>query len=183
MLQRSISRVFPNKATANAVEILFLLLMGALAMLIHAKLRIPMHLPGKSGLLFMIFVFMARSFSKFSFGASLTCLGGATLLLLTNLGFDDPFMPLVYIVLGIIMDTLFGLSTLIKPNVFLISLAAGLSWMCIPVIRALISLISGFPYESLMGGIAFPLFTHFIFGVAGGIIGAGIAYGASKVQK
>ena len=183
VLQKSISKAFPNKATANAVEILFLLLMGALAMLIHAKLRIPMHLPGKSGLLFMVFVIMARSSSKFNFGASLTCLGGASLLLMTSLGFDDPFMPLVYIVLGIIMDLLFGLSTLIKPNVFLISLAAGLSWMCIPILRALIFSVTGFPYESLIGGMAFPLFTHFIFGAAGGIIGAGIIYGISKSQK
>jgi hypothetical protein len=183
VLQRNISRVFPNKLLANAVEILFLFLMGAVAMLIHAKLRIPMHLPGKSGLMFMIIVVMARSSSKFSFGASLTCLGGASLLLLTNLGFDDPFMPLVYIALGIIMDILFGLTTLIKNNVALIALAAGISWMFIPIIRSLLFFVTGFPYESLMGGMIVPLITHFIFGLSGGLIGAGLVYWAGKSQK
>ncbi len=47
VLQKSISKVFPNKSFALAIEILFLLLMGALAITLHAKLRIPMHLPGR----------------------------------------------------------------------------------------------------------------------------------------
>jgi hypothetical protein len=183
VLQRSISKVFPSKQTAIIAEILFLFLMGALAMLIHAKLRIPMHLPGKSGLLFMVFVMMARASSRFSFGASITCLGAATLLLFANLGFDDPFMPLVYVVLGVIMDLSFGMAEMLKPNVFVFAIASGLSWMCIPLIRYVLTLFTGFPYESLLGGMLYPLFTHLIFGAVGGFIGAGIVYGISKMQK
>lgn len=183
VLQRNISKVFPSKLTSSIAEIIFLFLMGTLAMLIHAKLRIPMHLPGKSGLLFMIIVISARASSRFSFGSSMACLGAAFVLLISNLGFDDPFMPVVYVLLGIVMDFLFGLATIVKPNVMLIGLAAGLSWMFIPLIRAVVSLITGFPYESLLGGMAYPLITHFIFGLSGGLIGAGLVYWAGKSQK
>ncbi len=183
VLQRNISKVFPNKATATVVEILFLFLMGVMAMLIHAKLRIPMHLPGKNGLLFMMIVVSATASSRFSFGASITCLGSATLLMFANLGFDDPFMPIVYILLGVFMDLLFGLAKTISTNVFVIALASGLSWMFIPLIRSGVSLLTGFPYQSLLGGIFYPLFTHFIFGILGGLIGAGLVFWASKSHK
>jgi hypothetical protein len=183
VLQRNILKVFPNKITSTAVEILFLFLMGVIAMLIHAKLRIPMHLPGKSGLLFMMIVVSAAASSRFSFGASITCMGSATLLLFANLGFDDPFMPIVYILLGVFMDLIFGLAKTINSNVFIVALASGLSWMLIPLIRSGVSLLTGFPYQSLLGGIAYPLFTHFIFGLIGGLIGAGLVFWAGKTQK
>ncbi|MBI5541950.1 MAG: hypothetical protein HY951_17980 [Bacteroidia bacterium] len=183
VLQRNISKVFPNKIAATSVEILFLFLMGVLAMLIHAKLRIPMHLPGKNGLLFMMIVVSSCAASRFSFGASLTCFGSASLLMFANLGFDDPFMPIVYILLGVFMDLIFGISKLFKSNVFIVAIASGFCWMLIPLIRSGISLITGFPYQSLLGGVAYPLFTHFIFGLLGGLIGAGLVYFANKTQN
>lgn len=152
-------------------------------MVLHAKLRIPMHLPGKSGLFFMIILITARASSRFGFGSSIACLGASSILLLTNLGFHDPFMPVTYILLGIVMDILFGISNIIKPNVFLIALASGLSWMFIPVIRTVITSITGFPYESLLTGISYSLFTHLVFGFIGGLIGASLVYWAGKSSK
>jgi hypothetical protein len=157
--------------------------MGAIAMLLHAKLRIPMHLPGKSGLFFMIIIITARASSRYTFGSSMACLGAASVLLISNLGFDDPFMPVVYILLGFVMDFLFIVTTSFKQNVFLIALASGMSWMFIPIIRSAVSAITGFPYESLLGGLFYPLFTHFIFGLIGGLIGAGLVYWAGKSQN
>ena len=183
VLQRNISKVFPNKITAIAVEILFLFLMSVIAMLIHAKLRIPMHLPGKNGLLFMMIVVSASAASRFNIGASLTCLGSASLLMFANLGFDDPYMPIVYILLGVFMDLVFGVAKTISKNVLIVAIASGLSWMLIPLIRSGVSLITGFPYESLLTGIAYPLFSHFIFGLLGGFAGAGLVFWANKSQK
>jgi len=113
----------------------------------------------------------------------MACLGSASLFLFTNLGFDDPFMPIVYILLGISMDFLFGIAKTISSNVFLIAIVSGLSWMLIPIIRTGVSLITGFPYQSLLGGIAYSLFTHFVFGLLGGLIGAGLVYWADKTSK
>lgn len=183
VLQRNISKVFPTKLASTVAEIVFLFLMGVLAMLIHSKLRIPMHLPGKNGLLFMMIVVSACAASRFSFGASITCLGSAMLLMVANLGFDDPFMPIVYIILGISMDLIFGISKLFKSNVIIVAIASGFSWMLIPLIRSGISLITGFPYQSLLTGITYPLLTHFIFGLIGGLIGAGLVNLANKSQK
>jgi len=183
VLQRNISKVFPNRITATAAEIIILFLMGALAMFLHAKLRIPMHLPGRNGLIFMMIVVSACTASEYSFSASIICLGSASLLLATNLGFSDPFMPVVYLLLGFFIDLFLGIARAIRSNVFIIAVASGLSWMLIPVIRTGVSFISGFTYNSLMGGIAYPLFTHFIFGFVGGLIGAVLIYLAGKSQK
>jgi len=171
LLQRNISKVFPSKIAAQSVELLFLFLIGMLAITLHAKLRIPMHLPGKQGLIFMLFIILARSSSSYSFAASLTCLGASSLLFLNIFGFDDPFMPLVYIFIGIVMDLLFGFASKLPAKALIIGLASGLSWMAIPLFRILISNLTGFPYLSLAGGLAFPLFTHFTFGFLGGYIG------------
>ena len=160
VLQRSISKVFPNKIAADIAEILLLFFIGMFAITLHAKLRIPMHLPGRQGILFMLFIVMARSMSKFPFATSLTCLGSSTLLFFYTLGFNDPFMPLVYILLGIVMDLFFGLITRFKPSLLLIGLASGLSWAAIPFFRILIASLTGFPYQSITGGYAYPLFSQ-----------------------
>jgi hypothetical protein len=183
VLQRNISKVFPNKLLADIAELLLLFLIGMLAITLHAKLRIPMHLPGKQGVLFMFFIVMARSMSKFSFATSISCLGASALLFFNVLGFDDPFMPLVYILLGVVMDILFGLISKYKPSVILIGVASGVCWTAIPLFRIIITSLTGFPYQSLIGGFAFSLFTHFIFGMIGGLIGAGFIYVISKKQK
>jgi hypothetical protein len=172
VLQRNISKVFPNKLIADIVEILLLMLIGMLAITLHAKLRIPMHLPGKQGFLFMLFIVLARSTSKFGFATSLTCFGASILLFLNVFGFNDPFMPLVYILLGVVMDIMFGILNKFKPHILFIGIAGGISWLSIPLFRLLFGAISGFPYLSLAGGIAFPLITHFIFGLSGGLLGA-----------
>lgn len=183
VLQRNLSRVFPNKATADIAELLLLFLLGMLAITLHAKLRIPMQLPGRQGVIFMLLIVIARSMSKYSFATSITCLGSSTLLLFNVFGFDDPFMPIVYIMLGVVMDLFFGLFNKYRPYVILIGLASGLSWASIPVFRIIISTFTGFPYHSLLGGFIYPLLTHFIFGMTGGLIGAGIVYSISKKQQ
>ena len=182
VLQRSISRVFPNKLVADITEVLLLMLIGMLAITLHAKLRIPMHLPGKQGIMFMLFIVSARAMSQYGFATSMTCFGASILLFFNAMGFHDPFMPLVYILLGIVMDVLFGLINKFKPSIILIALAGGLSWMFIPIFRLILGSIFGFPYLSLLGGAAYPLFTHFVFGFVGSLIGAGIISISTKKQ-
>jgi hypothetical protein len=183
VLQKSISKVFPSKIAAEIAEIILLIMIGMLAVTLHAKLRIPMHLPGKQGVLFMIFIVMARSMSKFSFAGSITCLGASALLLFNILGFDDPFMPVVYLLLGFSIDLFFGLFSRLKPAFIFIGLAAALSWSVIPLSRIVISVLTGFPYKSLLSGFAYPVITHFIFGLAGGIFGAGLVLALKKMSS
>ena len=184
LLPRSISKVLPNNAAlAVALEILLLLLIGMLAVALHAKLRIPMKLPGKHGLVFMMLMVSSRHISRFPFATSLSCLGASLLLYTNTLGFHDPFMPIVYITLGVILDVLFGISSRLDSKFWIVALAGGIGWMMIPVLRILITMVSGFPYSSMLTGFAYPLATHFFFGLTGSLIGILIIKAVSKKQK
>jgi hypothetical protein len=183
VLQRSISKVFPNKITADITEIMFLIIMGMFAITLHAKLRIPMHLPGKQGIFFMLLLVFSRSLSKFSFASSLFCFSSSLLLFTNILGFDDPFIPLVYILLGILIDIIYKIFSRISTSVFLTGLLCGFCWTSIPILRTILGLIFGYPYLSLAGGLAYPMFSHFIFGAAGGLGGATIIFFLNKNRK
>ena len=173
LLQKSISRVFPNKTAAIAVELFLLFFLGIIAMVIHSKLRIPMHLPGKQGLVFIALVVAGRGVSRFSFASSLICAGSAILLLTNMFGFSDPFMAVNYIMLGFLMDLAFRLTDGFN-NRLISAVSAGVCWMALPLFKLITSSLFLLPMSSFTTGIAYPFITHFVFGLTGGLIGAGI---------
>jgi hypothetical protein len=172
VLQRSISKAFPGSRTQAAAEGFFLFLSGVLAMILHARLRIPMHLPGKQGILFMFIVMSASLLSRFRFSTLLTTTGAAALLLTGFGGFDDPFMPIPYLLLGFVLDMIFSSPSEIKTKSWFIGLAGGLGFSLVPLCRAIISLLTGLPYSSLFNGVVYPWLTHFLFGFAGSLLAA-----------
>jgi hypothetical protein len=174
LLQKTLSREFPNKTVARALEIIFLLLVGMIAITLHSKLRIPMHLPGKQGILFVALVVSGRGLSRLPFAASITCIGSALLLWTNFLGFHDPFLPVTYILLGGIMDLIYRIASKFSEKPWILGLASGIAWMFIPFIRLVMSFFITVPMNSFSSGIAYPFLTHLLFGVTGGLIGAGI---------
>lgn len=172
VLQKSLSKVFPGSRVELLAEGLFLFLTGMLAMVLHAKLRIPMHLPGKQGLLFMFIVIGASLLSRVKFSTLIVTTGSAILLLTGFGGFDDPFMPVYYLLVGVVMDLFFISSPGFLKKAWFVGLAGGLSFSLIPVSRAMISMFAAIPFPSLLNGIAFPWATHFIFGFAGSFLAA-----------
>ncbi|HLN54238.1 MAG TPA: hypothetical protein VK212_11070 [Lentimicrobium sp.] len=172
-LQKSISRVFPNKTSAIVAELFLLFFLGVIAVVIHSKLRIPMHLPGKQGLIFIALVVAGKGLSRFPYAASLIC-AGSTSLILTNLfGFSDPFMAVNFILLGGIMDIMFKLSEGIHNRIFSGAIA-GASWMAVPLFKLITSSLFLLPMNSFSTGIAYPFITYFLFGLAGGLLGSGL---------
>lgn len=173
-LQRTISKVFPNSTVASAAEIIFLLGLGMIAIVIHAKLRMPMHLPGKQGLLFMALILTGKGLSKFPFAASLSGIGAATLLLLPGLGFQDPFMALNYLFLGCLIDAAAGIASRFTASGWLLAIVCGACWIFIPLFRLTMSMVVEMPLGAFRSGYFYPFATHLIFGVAGGLIAAGL---------
>lgn len=171
-LQKSLSRVFPDNRTQLLAEVLFLMISGIIGIVLHAKLKVPMHLPGKQGLLFMFIIIGMSQLSRFRF-STLLATSGSALLLLTGFGsFDDPFMPLHFLLLGLIMDLLMSPESLKTRTSWYIGIAGGLAYSVIPFDRAIITLVTGMPFHSLMNGIVFPVFTHFLFGFLGSFLAA-----------
>ncbi|HEX7410752.1 MAG TPA: hypothetical protein VF298_01280 [Bacteroidales bacterium] len=172
VLQKSLSKAFPGNRAELLAEAFILLLTGMLAMVLHAKLRIPMHLPGKQGLLFMFIVISSSLLSRVRFSTLLVTTGAASLLLTGFGGFDDPLMPVYYLSVGFVMDLFLISSPRFLQKAWLIGLAGGLSFSLIPVSRALISIFTGLPYPSLFTGILYPWITHFLFGFVGSFLAA-----------
>ena len=173
-LQKTISKVFPNSTVAAAVEILFLLGLGMIAVVLHAKLRMPMHLPGKQGLLFMALIVTGKGLSKFPYAASVSTIGSALVLLIPGLGFHDPFMAINYLLLGSVMDIVTGFSARFTSKAWLLSLLCGACWIFIPLFRLGMSFMVDMPLNAFRSGIAYPFITHLVFGMSGGLIAGGL---------
>jgi hypothetical protein len=59
--EKSISKVFHSSRFSTLAEILLALGLGVLAVVLHAKLRIPLKMPGHHGLEFMALLIFART--------------------------------------------------------------------------------------------------------------------------
>jgi len=180
LLQKTISRVFPNSTVATAAEILFLFGIGMIAIVLHARLRIPMHLPGKQGLLFVALIVTGKGLSRFPFAATVSGLGAATMLLIPGLGFHDPFMAVMYLFLGFIMDLITEFASGFTTRTWVLAILCGACWVFIPLFRLTLSLFIEMPVGAFRSGYLYPFVTHLIFGIAGGLIAAGLLTLADK---
>jgi hypothetical protein len=180
LLQKALSKVFPNSSVAATAEIIFLLGLGMLGIVLHAKLRMPMQLPGKQGLLFVALIVTGKGLSRFPYAATLSGIGAATLLLIPGLGFHDPFIALNYLFLGCIMDFVTGFASKFTSRIWILAILCGACWIFIPLFRLILSVLLDVPQNSFRFGIFYPFMTHFIFGLAGGLIAAGLLTLADK---
>ncbi len=171
--QKTSSKSAALEASKHIAEILLLLGIGMLGVLLHAKFRVPLKLPGHHGLVYMALLISGRLLSKKPYASSLSSVGAAVMLMFP-LGFKDPLMPLYYLLPGLIADLGTGFGRRNSMNLLLLALVCGLSYMTIPLSRMIITTVTGFPYGSFVGGFLWPTFTHFVFGAAGGLAGASL---------
>jgi len=164
----------------SIAETIFLFLLGAIAIVFHSKLRIPLHLPGRHGIEFMMLLLIGRSFSSFRFAASISSLGVAAMLVVPVLGFKDPFIAISLILPGLLMDLFYNIFPKLNKNIWMLALAAGLAYALIPISRLLISFSTGYMYASFLGGFLYPLATHFGFGFIGGLGGSALVKAVRK---
>lgn len=155
-------------------EALILLGLGAGAVILHAILRWSLKLPGHHGLEWMALLIIARSTSQHRWAASLSSAGASVLSVLPVWGFGDPFIWLIYFLPGLMIDVGFNLKPRWQDKAWFLASLGGLAHATKPLVRLLISLVSGWPYGSLLYGLAYPLATHIVFGFLGGALGAGI---------
>ncbi|MFH1936539.1 MAG: hypothetical protein ABIK52_03120 [Bacteroidota bacterium] len=162
---------------------LFLVMLGMLAMMIHAKLRMPMQLPGRQGVLFLTLIILGRGLSRFPLAGSIACTGSAVMLATGWLGFREPLSPVVYVLIGFILDMLFLNFRKVMPFVMATTLSCALGWMFIPLIKLVIASLTGFNFTSFRYGVAWPVLTHLVFGLAGGLLGASIVTITARFLK
>ena len=161
-------------------EALWLIGLGVGAVVLHATFRWPLRLPGHHGLLWMALLMVGRSLSRYRWASTVSSLGAAGAAFMPFWGFGDPFIGLIYFLPGPVIDGVFNLGRPWQEKAWFLATLAGLAHATKPLARLIISLLTGWPYGSLLFGLAYPLATHIVFGLLGGLAGAGLVWGLRR---
>ena len=162
--QNTLSSLFPNKAIAVPVEVFLLISAGILAAVLHQKLKIPIHLPGKQGIVFLLIIISAARSSRIPMAATIAAAGSAFFFYTFAFDSTDILKPILYLLVAGGIDILIHLHRNKILNNFSFIILSGAAWSLIPLIRLFITLFTGFPYKSFLSGFAYPFVTHLLFG-------------------
>jgi hypothetical protein len=180
--QKSISKAFPTSFSI-AAQIMLLLLVGFFATWLHLRFRIPLKMPGRHGLEFMLLIMGARAFSNLRFSSTITVTGSVIASLIPGLGYGDPLLPFIYLAMGATIDFAWYKWNSLLVWIPLAALLGGLVYSFIPIFRIVLSPIFGAIHSSLSNGLLFPWMTHFTFGFIGSLAGVGLVSGLKKLKK
>lgn len=184
---------FPKTASKTSVteagitqliEALLLLGSGALVVILHQSFRLPLGLPGHHGIEWMALLILGRSFSRFRGAGTLASIGAAATSILPVWGAThDPFIWLIYLVPGPLMDMAFHYLPQFAGKYWFLSILGGLAHITKPLIRLAITVISGWSFGSFRYGVVYPISSHLMYGMIGGLLGALIVLGVHRVSK
>lgn len=174
------SRRLPNSRALVWAEVLLLAASGAAVVALHEFLRLPLGLPGRHGIEWMALLLLGRSASRLSGAASLASAGAAFTSLLPFWRGDDPFVWLAYLVPGLVLDAAYRLWPRFVSKAWFIVLLGALAHASKPILRLMINLITGFPFGSFRYGVVYPIWTHLLFGLIGGLMAVAIMWGIKR---
>lgn len=180
--QKSISKAFPTSFSI-AAQIMLLLMVGFIATWLHLRFRIPLKLPGRHGLEFMLLVMGARAFSNLRLTSTVTVTGSILASLIPGLGYGDPMLPFIYLAMGATIDFVWYKWNAIWVWIPLAALLGGIVYSFIPIFRMFLSPLFGTIHASLSNGLLFPWMTHFVFGTIGALAGVGLVSGLKKLKN
>lgn len=165
----------PDRNIALILEMLLIVAGGALAALMHFKLRIPLNLPGHHGLEFMAIFVLIRLSANVRYAATLATLGTGIMLLIPGLGASNPLHSFSYLLPGLFLDFFYIISRG-RMQLFLIAaITAGISYMMIPLSRLIVQIFIAYPYMAFVKfGIVYTVFSFLLFGILGGMLGYGL---------
>lgn len=182
--QKTISKAYQTNTISLVLEVLMLITIGISAIVLRSYLRIPLGIPGRHGLEFMALLMIARRVSQLPFASVIAMIGASSFMFVPFVGIKDPFLPAIYLVMGAVLDILYF--TFKKPanRLAVLSLIGGLAYMVIPISRLGIYLFTGVLDRSFIkSGFIIPILSHFAFGVAGALLGAGLIYSIRKIRN
>lgn len=180
LVQRKLSGRSRESILPVALEALIILTGGAFAMFLHHKLRIPLNIPGHHGLEFMAIFVLIRLGSGIRYAATLATAGVGLVLLIPGFGTGSTLNGIGYLLPGLVLDLLYVGSRKHLHNLFLITIAAGLAYMSIPLSRLAMNLIFAWPYGAFVKyGVGYTMISFLFFGMMGGML----AFGLQSIRK
>lgn len=151
----------------DAKILLLLLGLGVAIVLLHQAFRFPLNLPGRHGLDAMALMAMGRLAGGYRWSAGLVGASAGGTALLVGAG---PLAPVLYPLVGILMDLGTRLLPHWRTSLFVLPVIAGLAWASRPLVRWFTAHGTGMEFGSLVHGLAWPVFTHMLFGAVGGLV-------------
>jgi len=179
--QKNILSLSLTKRYATLIEILLLILTGVFIASLRAYLRIPLNIPGRHGIEVIGLLMAARMLSGQRFASSITMVASGSMMLLPFMGFKDPTIPFMYMMIGLSLDFLWAQFKLNTRNAYIVAFFGGLSYMMIPILRLGIH-FSGLIFISSFAkhGIIIPMISHFLFGALGTLVAFGVIKSSKK---
>ena len=161
-----------KKPYFSTFELILLTLFSALVIVAKIALRLPIQVPGHSGLFWMAIVIVAAGIVPKRGAASLVGLSSGILAAFLGLGdFGALNTWLSYTMVGVGTDM--ALWLLQNPeNIALAGLAGALGHIGKFLIKWMLGIISGVPLGFVALGTAWSLFNYLLFGALGGMLGA-----------
>ena len=179
-----LSKAFPIEGKQLLTELIILSLLGALAVILRAKLRIPLNMPGHHGLEVMAILIGGRMFSKIPVASSVSGIAGALCIFFPFLGYKDPFLPLIYVFMGISIDLMYYFAKKLGTNFLVFAIIGGLVYTLIPAIRLFLHSVGAYQYMLFIKkGFIIPFISHFAFGFAGGLAAASLLIFSKRKTK
>ena len=180
--QKTLSKAFPTEWALPWWEELLLLGSGALAVAMHRNLDFMEGAPGHHGIEWMALLIIGRACSRFRGAGSLTSVGASFASLMPFWRGGDPFIPLLYLLPGPVMDLAFRYLPRYAEKIWFMMLLGGLANMTKPLMRLVINLLAGWPFGSFRFGVAYPVVSHLFYGAFGGLLGALIIFGVNRLS-
>jgi hypothetical protein len=180
---KTVSKAFPTEWTLTRWEAMLLLSSGALAIALHQSFRLSLGLPGYHGIEWLALLIMGRCFSRFRGAGTLASLGAAGVSMLPIWGAtDDPFIWLIYLLPGPVMDIAFRYVPRYAAKLWFLMILGGLAHVTKPVARLVITILSGWSFGSFRYGVVYPIASHLLYGMIGGLLGALLVLGIHRIS-
>lgn len=160
----------PDKHAMREIAILFAF--GVFAAIMKAYAKEPLHLPGHEWVIWMALLVIGRATSPFRYAGSVMGIGASAVALVPALGLAEPFFFLYFIIPALIFDIAYLYFGLEKRHWIFMVLLSGFALGIKALTQYAAYAAVGMKYTSAIKyGLAYPVFLHIGFGLAGGFVG------------
>ena len=164
---RVISSNFESKE--RLITFAVLVMAGFITIAFTEIFKYPMKLPGRQGLAIFAAMVLSKFVSSERNAALIFALGGVGGYAVFAHG---PFYEsIILIAQGFLFDAAIAAIGLASSGVLVVALASGLVHAVKPILKWVGQFTISLPTDSLVNGLSYPIFSHLIFGSAGGAIG------------